>query len=182
MMTRTIYGNADNCIHARGNTLMWKFYMCSTEVKLSMLRTFCRWSTLYTAQLWWNYTIASIHNLHVTYNNVFYREHSWFKQYAKYSAGIGCHIHNCCTNHLFYADDLCVIAPSPSGLQCLLNICEKSGVENDVEYNPITTWLSSEMSRYPYELKQDCICQSRKIFRCDSLQWPERRRYFEIST
>jgi len=43
------------------------------------------------------------------------------------SAGIGCHIHNCCTNHVFDADDLCVIAPSPSGLQSLLNICAKFG-------------------------------------------------------
>ena len=33
------------------------------------------------------------------------------------SAGIGCHIHNCCINHVFYADDICVIAPRPSGLQ-----------------------------------------------------------------
>ena len=31
------------------------------------------------------------------------------------SAGIGCHIHNCCINHVFFADDICVIAPSPSG-------------------------------------------------------------------
>ena len=37
------------------------------------------------------------------------------------SAGIGSHIHNYCTNHVFYADDICVIAPSPSGLQGLLN-------------------------------------------------------------
>ena len=43
--------------------------MCSTEVKLTLLRTFC--SPMYTAQLWWNYTVASIHKLHVAYNNVF---------------------------------------------------------------------------------------------------------------
>ena len=48
------------------------------------------------------------------------------------SAGIGCLIHNCCTNHVFYADDICVIAPSPSGLQGLLNICAKFGLENDM--------------------------------------------------
>ena len=53
------------------------------------------------------------------------------------NAGIVCHIHNCCTNHVFYADDICVIAPSPIGLQGLLNICAKFGFENDVEYNPI---------------------------------------------
>ena len=56
-------------LYARGNILLRKFYMCSTEVKLTLLRTFC--SPMYTAQLWWNYTVASIHNLHVAYNNVF---------------------------------------------------------------------------------------------------------------
>ena len=55
------------------------------------------------------------------------------------SAGTGCHTHNCCTNHVLYADDICVIVPmqSYSGLQGLLNICAKFGLENDVEYNPI---------------------------------------------
>lgn len=28
-------------------------------------------------------------------------------------ASIGCHIDNCCANHVFYADSLLVIAPSP---------------------------------------------------------------------
>ena len=53
------------------------------------------------------------------------------------SAGIRCHIHNCCYNHVFYAVELCVIAHSPNGLQGLLNICATFGIENDVEYNPI---------------------------------------------
>ena len=52
------------------------------------------------------------------------------------SAGLGCHIHNCCTNHMFYAYDLCVIAPSPSGFLALLNICAKIGFEN-IKYNVI---------------------------------------------
>ena len=55
------------------------------------------------------------------------------------SAGIGCHIDNCCTKHVFYANDLCVIAPSPSGLQALLNICAKFGFENYIKYNPINS-------------------------------------------
>ena len=53
------------------------------------------------------------------------------------SADIDCLIHNCCTNHIFYADDICIIAPSPSGLHGLLKICAKFGLVNDVEYNPI---------------------------------------------
>ena len=63
------------------------------------------------------------------------------------SAGIGCHIHNCCIKHMFYTDDLCVIAPSTSGLQASLNICAK--FENYIKYNQ-TMWLSSEMSIYLY--------------------------------
>ena len=64
------------------------------------------------------------------------------------SAGIGCHIHNCCINHMFYADDICVIAPSPSGLQGLLNICAKFGVENDVDYITLSSryvWSSNHV-------------------------------------
>ena len=43
--------------------------MCCTEVKLVILKTFC--SPMYAAQLWWNYTVASIHKLKVAYSNVF---------------------------------------------------------------------------------------------------------------
>ena len=38
---------------------------------------------------------------------------------------------------MFYADDLCVIAPNLSDLQALLNICTKFRFENDIQYNPI---------------------------------------------
>ena len=69
------------------------------------------------------------------------------------SAGIGCHIHNCCTNHMFYADDLCVIAPSPSGLQALLNICAKFCFENYIKYNPVKSIcmvINGFRLKYPY--------------------------------
>ena len=52
------------------------------------------------------------------------------------TAKVGCHINNCCANHMLYADDLYVIAPSPRGLQSLLDICSKYGFENDILYNP----------------------------------------------
>ena len=53
------------------------------------------------------------------------------------NAGIGCYMNNCCTKHMFYADDLYVIVPIPCGLQALLNICSKYGFENYILYNPI---------------------------------------------
>ena len=48
------------------------------------------------------------------------------------NAKVGCHINNRCANHMLYADDLCVIAPSPRGLQSLLDIYTKYGLENDI--------------------------------------------------
>ena len=51
------------------------------------------------------------------------------------NAKVGCHINNVCINHLFYADDLCLMAPSPVGLQLLIDICASYGFENDILFN-----------------------------------------------
>ena len=40
-------------LYARGNTLLRKFSMCSTEVRLTLLKT-CIHVYMYTAQMWWN--------------------------------------------------------------------------------------------------------------------------------
>ena len=43
-----------------------------------------------------------------------------------------------CFNHIFYADDLCLLAPCTIiALQKLLDICHEYGVEHDVIYNPL---------------------------------------------
>jgi len=47
----------------------------------------------------------------------------------------GCSFAGMLINHLMYADDLVLIAPSTAGLQKLLNLCEKYGVDHDVKYN-----------------------------------------------
>ena len=51
------------------------------------------------------------------------------------SSNIGLYINNNITNHLFYADDLCLMSSSPSGLQRLLNICFDYAVDNDIMFN-----------------------------------------------
>ena len=48
---------------------------------------------------------------------------------------IGCFVGGKLVNHLMYADDLVLIAPSSRGLQRLLNICHEFGLSNDVRYN-----------------------------------------------
>ena len=35
---------------------------------------------------------------------------------------IGCHIDNLCMNHVMYADDICLMAPSPASLQELIDM------------------------------------------------------------
>lgn len=55
--------------YARGNLLVRKFSACTGEVKAVLFKSYC--TSMYTAQLWWNYTVCSMHKLHVAYNNVF---------------------------------------------------------------------------------------------------------------
>ena len=50
---------------------------------------------------------------------------------------VGCYIDFKCVNHFFYADDMCLLAPSALGLQLLINVCEKYGLSHDILYNPI---------------------------------------------
>ena len=50
---------------------------------------------------------------------------------------IGCMLGEVCYNHIFYAYDLCLLAPCAIALQKLLDICHEYGVEHDVIYNPL---------------------------------------------
>ena len=50
---------------------------------------------------------------------------------------IGCMLDEVCFNHIFYADDLCLLAPCAIALQKLLDICHEYGIEHDVIYNPL---------------------------------------------
>ena len=58
-------------LYARGNALFRKCHMCSMSVKIQLFNTYC--SPMYTAQLWWNHTVASFHRLNVAYNNILRR-------------------------------------------------------------------------------------------------------------
>ena len=56
-------------LYALGNVLSRRFHMCSIEVKNTLFRTFC--TPMYTCQLWWNFSVQSMHKLNVAYNNAF---------------------------------------------------------------------------------------------------------------
>ena len=48
---------------------------------------------------------------------------------------IGCHISDVCINHVFYADDLCLMAHCAIALQELINICCLYSIEIDLNFN-----------------------------------------------
>ena len=48
---------------------------------------------------------------------------------------IGCQIDNVCVNHVMYADDICLMAPSPAALQKLINIYYDFSVQNNQSFD-----------------------------------------------
>ena len=48
---------------------------------------------------------------------------------------IRCQIDNVCVNHVMYADDICLMAPSPAALQKLINICYNISAQNNLSFN-----------------------------------------------
>ena len=48
---------------------------------------------------------------------------------------IRCHINNVCVNHVMYADDICLMTPSPTALQKLINICFDFSIQNDLSFD-----------------------------------------------
>ena len=55
-------------------------------------------------------------------------------------SGIGCHIEGLCINHVFYADDLCLMAPCAIALQELINMCFKYSIEIDLNFNALKSY------------------------------------------
>ena len=50
-------------------------------------------------------------------------------------AKIGCNINGTFINHLLYAEDTCSIAPCPTALQKLLDICSAYAVSHTITFN-----------------------------------------------
>lgn len=47
----------------------------------------------------------------------------------------GCYIGSTCMNHLFYADDCVLLAPTPGALQQLIDMCVKFALEHEITFN-----------------------------------------------
>ena len=49
----------------------------------------------------------------------------------------GCYINDKCINHIMYADDICLMAPTGTAMQNLLDVCHNYGAANDILFNPL---------------------------------------------
>ena len=54
-----------------------------------------------------------------------------------HDARSGCFIAHQCINHVIYADDICLLAPSALGLQNLLEMCYGFSQDNDIIFNSL---------------------------------------------
>ena len=48
---------------------------------------------------------------------------------------VGCYIDNLCMNHVMYANDICLIAPSPAALLESIDIYYDFSVQNNLSFN-----------------------------------------------
>ena len=60
---------------------------------------------------------------------------------------IGCCINGIVVNHIMYADDLVLIAPSVAGMNKILKLCEGFGSQHDIKYNPMKSCSMSFRSK-----------------------------------
>ena len=116
--------------------------LCAENVPLCVTRLLHYWYTHQTVHVRWGNAVST--DFHVS-NGV--RQGSVLSPllFNLYMKGLSerlnrvrahCTIGEMHINHLFYADDICLIAPSVQGLRMLLKVCERYGVEFDIKFNP----------------------------------------------
>ena len=69
--------------------------------------------------------------------------------FACYSK-VGCYIDGQCMNHVMYADDICLLAPTAIAMQQLLGICNDYSVANDIIFNPLKSLCLVILSQCAY--------------------------------
>ena len=80
------------------------------------------------------------------------------------ACGMGCIIGNILVNHLCYADDMVLLAPSKRGLQRLLDVCGNYALEHDIIYNTdksycMISWPKRFLFKFvpSFTLQNDCL-------------------------
>ena len=111
------------------------------NVPLIIVRLLYRWYTEQQLYVRWNHTLSepfTVSNgvrqggiLSPHLFNVYIDELS----YTLNATPAGCKLNALRVNHLLYADDVVLLAPSPSAMQILLNTCSEFARNNELKYN-----------------------------------------------
>lgn len=91
------------------------------------------------------------------------------------NANVGCYMNSECINHLFYADDSVLLAPSPSALQQLIDTCASYALSNEITFNSSKTVC---MHILPKWLK--CHRVPHMYLTGNCLKWTEKQKYLGI--
>ena len=79
---------------------------------------------------------------------------------AMCTSGCYMYIDDQCMNHVMYADDICLLAPSAIGLQRMLDVCLDFSIRNDIKFNPIKSvcivFKPKSSKLYCPNVKLDC--------------------------
>ena len=76
-------------------------------------------------------------------------------------ARLGCFIRHQCINHVMYAEDICLLAPSALGLQKLLEMCYDFSQDNDIIFNSLkSVYVVFRPKIYNYFVYL-CICMKK---------------------
>jgi hypothetical protein len=87
----------------------------------------------------------------------------------------GCHLNGQSQNHLFYADDSVVLAPSPDGLQHLVNVCQEYAIGHGLRYNTKKTVCMCVKPKSKKYLRVPQITLNGK-----SLRWAQEHKYLGV--
>ena len=149
----------------------WKLFKCLIKRNLPciILRLLAVWYTEQLFYVQWNGILSSPFNvsngvrqgsiLSPILFNVFMDDLSVLLNRSKYGCTVNTHI----TNHLFYADDSVLLAPTPYSLQCLLKICEQFAKEAELTYNVKKTFCMVILPKWLKHLENPTLYLDNKI-------------------
>ena len=91
------------------------------------------------------------------------------------ASSVGCKINTHSVNHLLYADDSVLLAPTPQALQTLLNICEQYAADVELIYNTKKTFCMMVTPKWLKDIDVPHIYLNHK-----ELQFVQEHKYLGI--
>ena len=89
-------------------------------------------------------------------------------------SNIGCYLNNVCYNNLLYVDDANILAPSPPGLQKLLDICAQFAADNAMVFN------SKKIVCMCIPYKQSYIWIPGVFLNDNNIEWTDKHKHLGV--